>query len=121
MEAARGSDRRFLDKAAGDDAGRVLDAYSIHPCGAGAGAARLDELVDLVRRPDRDQFNAAVAPVSHPSVKPQPVCDVGGPGAIADALDIAGDPHTPRNHRSEERRVGKECVSTCRSLWSPYH
>src|SRR3546814_15229350 len=31
-----------------------------------------------------------------------------------------------RNHeraggRSEERRVGKECVSTCRSRWSPYH
>src|SRR3546814_10931882 len=23
--------------------------------------------------------------------------------------------------RSEERRVGKECVSTCRSLWLPYH
>src|SRR3546814_9130348 len=35
----------------------------------------------------------------------------------------AGD---PRNHvekclRSEERRVGKECVSTCRSRWSTYH
>src|SRR3546814_4121422 len=29
----------------------------------------------------------------------------------------------PRNSkfRSEERRVGKECVSTCRSRWSPYH
>src|SRR3546814_15619473 len=26
-----------------------------------------------------------------------------------------------RNPRSEERRVGKECVSTCRSRWSPYH
>src|SRR3546814_15154949 len=26
-----------------------------------------------------------------------------------------------REHRSEERRVGKECVSTCRSRWSPYH
>src|SRR3546814_12527905 len=26
-----------------------------------------------------------------------------------------------RGLRSEERRVGKECVSTCRSLWSPYH
>src|SRR3546814_8794130 len=25
------------------------------------------------------------------------------------------------NNRSEERRVGKECVSTCRSRWSPYH
>src|SRR3546814_14617985 len=23
--------------------------------------------------------------------------------------------------RSEERRVGKECVSTCRSRWTPYH
>src|SRR3546814_10089691 len=37
-------------------------------------------------------------------------------------------PHTPRGRRarprrerSEERRVGKECVSTCRSRWSPYH
>src|SRR3546814_13125108 len=25
------------------------------------------------------------------------------------------------NYRSEERRVGKECVSTCRSRWSPCH
>src|SRR3546814_12215043 len=25
------------------------------------------------------------------------------------------------NSRSEERRVGKECVSTCRSRWSPHH
>ena len=24
-------------------------------------------------------------------------------------------------HRSEERRVGKECVRLCRSRWSPYH
>src|SRR3546814_17538147 len=24
-------------------------------------------------------------------------------------------------HRSAERRVGNECVSTCRSRWSPYH
>src|SRR3546814_18600430 len=31
--------------------------------------------------------------------------------------------HTGRlpGGRSEERRVGKECVSTCRSRWSPYH
>src|SRR3546814_885675 len=28
---------------------------------------------------------------------------------------------TARPARSEERRVGKECVSTCRSRWSPYH
>src|SRR3546814_2046327 len=29
--------------------------------------------------------------------------------------------HRARQSRSEERRVGKECVSTCRSRWSPYH
>src|SRR3546814_15965879 len=27
----------------------------------------------------------------------------------------------PQYSRSEERRVGKECVSTCRARWSPYH
>ena len=27
----------------------------------------------------------------------------------------------PREGRSEERRVGKECASMCRSRWSPYH
>src|SRR3546814_1956144 len=28
---------------------------------------------------------------------------------------------TADGNRSEERRVGKECVSPCRSRWSPYH
>src|SRR3546814_15633879 len=32
---------------------------------------------------------------------------------------LAGGPGAPT--RSEDRRVGKECVSTCRSRWSPYH
>src|SRR3546814_13264095 len=43
-----------------------------------------------------------------------------------DRLQPAGKPghrQPPRlaRSRSEERRVGKECVSTCRSRWSPYH
>src|SRR3546814_12445607 len=29
--------------------------------------------------------------------------------------------HLTKIKRSEERRVGKECVSTCRSRWAPYH
>ena len=33
----------------------------------------------------------------------------------------ADDPRRRLLARSEERRVGKECVSTCRSRWSPYH
>src|SRR3546814_5259938 len=38
---------------------------------------------------------------------------------IFDLLKDAIGKDTPI--RSEERRVGKECVSTCRSRWSPYH
>src|SRR3546814_11370191 len=32
-----------------------------------------------------------------------------------------GDGAAALQRRSEERRVGKECVSTCSSRWSPYH
>src|SRR3546814_4071684 len=52
------------------------------------------------------------------------------------AYDVAEDRHSSQRRksgdpyithplavasRSEERRVGQECVSTCRSRWSPYH
>src|SRR3546814_10103374 len=61
-----------------------------------------------------------------------PICDGGGDLArLADALqrhaveDRLGARVVrrvaPAEQRSEERRVGKECVSTCRSRWSPYH
>src|SRR3546814_1454967 len=49
----------------------------------------------------------------------------GGPrrGAWLRAGEAAADRvrDQPDGRRSEERRVGKECVSTCRSRWSPYH
>src|SRR3546814_9558596 len=38
-----------------------------------------------------------------------------------DVVDRPGAESTMAQRRSEERRVGKECVSTCRSRWSPYH
>src|SRR3546814_14450007 len=41
-------------------------------------------------------------------------------GQIIDAT-IVPTPRQRNSRRSEERRVGKECVSTCRSRWSPYH
>src|SRR3546814_13801789 len=34
---------------------------------------------------------------------------------------FSGHPSLPVVRRSEARRVGTECVSTCRSRWSPYH
>src|SRR3546814_13991650 len=41
--------------------------------------------------------------------------------ATAHLLDGARPVAYLNCRRSEERRVGKECVSTCRSRWSPYH
>src|SRR3546814_18199212 len=41
-------------------------------------------------------------------------------GPIVKANAVGGPLH-PELGRSEERRVGKECVRTCRSRWSPYH
>src|SRR3546814_16303384 len=53
-------------------------------------------------------FKAALADEIHRTVWPRPA---------------AGDwkPAMDQSFRSAERRVGKECVSTCRSRWSPYH
>src|SRR3546814_14759508 len=47
-------------------------------------------------------------------------------GQGVDDLDAHVDHDLEKNDRpglsrSEERRVGKECVSTCRYRWSPYH
>src|SRR3546814_19057338 len=43
------------------------------------------------------------------------------PGRIDLGLGRAPGPDQVTLRRSEERRVGKECVSTCRSRWSPIH
>src|SRR3546814_18111190 len=60
----------------------------------------------------------------------QPTMVNGLPGLTNGSLDpagieridvIKGPSGTLFGSRSEERRVGKECVSTCRSRWLPYH
>src|SRR3546814_18237534 len=43
------------------------------------------------------------------------------PGGESAPEDYDGGEIIYRSGRSEERRGGKECVSTCRSRWSPYH
>src|SRR3546814_18098866 len=43
------------------------------------------------------------------------------PGADQLAREVGAVERVREEERSEERRVGKECVSTCRSRWSPYH
>src|SRR3546814_17268557 len=50
-------------------------------------------------------------------------CNRGQSGGRPMLLPLSNIPHSggDQARRSEERRVGKECVSTCRSRWSPYH
>src|SRR3546814_11411084 len=65
---------------------------------------------------------------------PRPIEVIEGP--LMDGMNVVGDlfgsgkmflpqvvksARVMKKARSEERRVGKECVSTCRSRWSPYH
>src|SRR3546814_12333261 len=63
-----------------------------------------------------DPFGEQAALHQRPRARVEP----SGAGDVVGAQ--AGD-HGPHEQleRSEERRVGKECVSTCRSRWSPYH
>src|SRR3546814_19475148 len=49
-------------------------------------------------------------------------CHVHVEAGNTDAIPaMSEDENDLLDSRSEERRVGKECVSTCRSRWSPYH
>src|SRR3546814_14435079 len=67
-------------------------------------AAPLETLDDLVRAVDR----CTRCPLYRHATQ-----GVAGEGPASARIMLVG--------RSEERRVGKECVSTCRSRWSPYH
>src|SRR3546814_19499331 len=76
----------------------------------------------MIRRPPRSTRTDTLFPYTTlfrsptPSRRVRPVCW---------QRFRSGRCRQPRDHadrqRSEERRVGKECVSTCRSRWSPYH
>src|SRR3546814_20229674 len=78
-------------------------------------------VVDPRHLVDLDQDDAGVGIVAR--VQDFELVGTGGKGfgqAIHRAF-LAGFPCQARAFRSEERRVGKESVSTCRSRWSPYH
>src|SRR3546814_19547389 len=73
--------------------------------------------------------HVVAAPSDH--AKPRPVVIIGDEATLGlHPVDSRTAPHHPGlkhrtppllGQRSEERRVGKECVSTCRSGWSPYN
>src|SRR3546814_19445961 len=57
-----------------------------------------------------------------PDAALEPFLDVRRIGVLTRGLDVDElQLAIEQRARSEERRVGKECVSTCRYRWSPYH
>src|SRR3546814_14013390 len=80
---------------------------------AAQSSIHLDDLTDAIAKlVERRERLPAVLPLL-----------VGEPDALgyAETQDIIGQTLHGEAWRSEERRVGKECVSTCRSRWSPVH
>ena len=60
----------------------------------------------------------AIVNLSYQSDAIQAICIASAPAYDSPICDLVVRPITDR---SEERRVGKECLSVCRSRWSPYH
>src|SRR3546814_5721968 len=89
--------------------GNELIAFGAVIGGRGAGAER-----DEARRP------LPFTPVLHLAAALRRIAErlLRGRGGGGDGEQ---GQEGPDDKRSEERRVGKECVSTCRSRWSPYH
>ena len=92
---------------------------------------QLTELRELLRTAGVADVGEMVQRREHPHpnsyLGPGKVDELKAELARADANLVACDdelsPRQERNleARSEERRVGKECASMCRSRWSPYH
>ena len=82
--------------------------------------------------PDPTPTDAPAAPVAPVRLPPVVLgVDIGGTkfaaglistrGELLDRAVVLVDQNVGPEGRSEERRVGKECLTQCRSRWSPYH
>src|SRR3546814_13610995 len=96
-----------------------------------ADAGFMTVLIEMVDTPGVDRGRAPLDAMHRIAAIQQHLGEIGailsgGPGNQRDfvghgevlVLRVFG---SDVRQRSEERRVGKECVSTCRSRWSPYH
>src|SRR3546814_16608433 len=71
----------------------------------------------------RAELTDALQPLpAYPTVIPVAIeNDAWRDNIVQEKPEAVGQTRPNRWHRSEERRVGKECVSPCRSRWAPYH
>src|SRR3546814_15447764 len=85
---------------------------------------------DLAHRHGRQAVIAIVEELVEPRIRADALMKIAFRTDRKIFLEFAGEQHLAAapalmpeivGSRSEERRVGKECVSTCRSRWLPYH
>src|SRR3546814_12329201 len=69
---------------------------------------------------DGDTYRPFATEGGHSDFAPQTSLDLELYAYLHNEIDVVSWEHVVSG-RSEERSVGKECVSTCRSRWSPYH
>src|SRR3546814_14764660 len=102
---------------------RISD-WSSDVCSSDLGREILDQHVGLLEQPADDLMafrrfevdrEAAFVAVEIAEIAETEALEIARRITLRRRLDLDDF------RRSEERRVGKECVSTCRSRWSPYH
>src|SRR3546814_20883057 len=98
---------------------RISD-WSSDVCSSDLAMLRVDD--------DRDAVRVEIVPDAARDLGGQPLLHLQPPRItiehareLGNADDAVERQIGDRRLRSEERRVGKECVRTCRSGWSPYH
>src|SRR3546814_10930016 len=96
---------------------RISD-WSSDVCSSDLIVADQDRLAHAHRR-ELDFAGALERPIFDESLGQRAAHDDGA--VVAQHQDALVAEMREQPFRSEERRVGKECVSTCRSRWSPYH
>src|SRR3546814_15045399 len=83
--------------------------------------AAFDNLRGFAEVDEKGRFILEALPAGEYEVSVFAMVRSGGGGQTSLDSPRAKQQVTVREGRSEERRVGKECVSTCRSRWSPYN
>ena len=95
------------------DINKIVVAVSKANVAAGKSKLSMEQIKDIADYVEYkcDKLNRAVSVEEIQDMVENQIMSTG-------AFELAKD---YVRYRSEERRVGKECVSTCRSRWSPYH